>query len=617
MTRYIYIPNRVIDSNGIADGARIFFYKTETTTLVDIFFDEEMTYPLPNPLVVDLGAPVPAVYWDEGLVRVVVIGRNGEIVSDDDPYSPLGSDAIIAINRIETAGEDTGAALVPFLPSGISVSFQSSQEKMRENPTLSDFGAFGDGNLHTVSEWIVPGVKGRYPNLEAVQFDYPHVTSVSDDANWAALTKAEEYAKASGTGRVDLGIGNFAYSKTWELTTRGIAVCGVVGFQGLGSGSVPSTLTWRGGAAPMIRTSATRYRFQDFAIRNLGSATDFHECASGSQSFHWERLYCLVTGHNRFTRAFIHSDGNRVGYSHMRECLIGNVAPVIINIDGAATPNNITNIIIDGRCIFTADAGLGPVTVVKLIDEGIENLTIRDCSFNQYTNELIIVDTRTTTYTRPIDVFVFEANEIDALPAGDATAFRNFYLTNVSQILFDANRISAGGSKTFVADLVNSHVVSCRGTYTSSLNSALFNCDDASTVRGFYTNGTGVGRNAFINRRAGIVQLTYAAGVAIDGRRLDQSKHEVLYLDVTNGSGYSISVDNTSPEFWTIGQVFTVVIRNVSSAAIAGGTFNAVYFNTQGATVAPAVGFSRSYTFVWDGTKAIELSRSTADVANS
>jgi hypothetical protein len=518
------------------------------------------------------------------------------------------------VSDLRLSGANTGAALIPFLPPEISVAFQSSQEKMRDTVTLYDFGAFGDGNLYTVAAWIIPGVKGKYPNLAAVQVDYPFVTATTDDANWAALMKAEAYAVASGMGRVNLGRGNFAYSKTWQMGPRGVTVAGIEGAQALGAGLMPSMMTWKGGAEPMIRVAATRFRFKDFAVKNEGTATDFMELNSGAQSFHWERLYCITTGHTPFSRAFIRSNGNRVGYSHMRECLIGSVAPTVFEIDGQGTANAITNLIIDGRCIFTSDTA--PLTVVKLIEEGIESLTIRDCTFNQYQGELVIVDTRTVSYARPIDVLIFQGNEQDALPASDQALWRNFKLTNVSQILFDGNKLSGGGTKTFLADLVNSHVVSARGNYFGSLATALFNCDDASTVRGFYSHGTGVGRNVITNRRAGIVQLAYGPGISIDGRNLDQSKHEAIYLDVTNGSGYTINVDNGSPEFWCIGQIFTLVIRNTSAGAVSVPVFGAT-FNTQGAAVAPAIGFSRSFTFVWDGTKAIEIARSVSDVANT
>lgn len=94
MTQYIYLANRVLDKNGIADSSSIFFYLSGTTTLIDIYSDPDYTIQLPNPLRMVMGAAIPPVYWQEGSVRVVVTDSSGEIVSDDDPYSPFGVEAL-------------------------------------------------------------------------------------------------------------------------------------------------------------------------------------------------------------------------------------------------------------------------------------------------------------------------------------------------------------------------------------------------------------------------------------------------------------------------------------------------------------------------------------------
>ena len=91
-TLYQYVPNRVIDQNGIADGASIFFYQSGTTTLITIYSDEAATTPVSNPIVVGAGAGVPNVYWTfSGDVRVLVQDDSGATIDDVDPYSPLGS----------------------------------------------------------------------------------------------------------------------------------------------------------------------------------------------------------------------------------------------------------------------------------------------------------------------------------------------------------------------------------------------------------------------------------------------------------------------------------------------------------------------------------------------
>ena len=55
---------------------------------------------------------------------------------------------------------------------------------------VKTYGAIGDNTLHTVQEWTVIGSRIYYPNLAAIQVDYPHVTSLSDSIDWAAIQKA-------------------------------------------------------------------------------------------------------------------------------------------------------------------------------------------------------------------------------------------------------------------------------------------------------------------------------------------------------------------------------------------------------------------------------------------
>ena len=70
-----------------------------------------------------------------------------------------------------------------------SINIFSSERKqsgITKEVSFYDFGAIGDGTLHTVAEWIIPGALGRYASLAACQVDYPHVQSTSDSIDWAA-----------------------------------------------------------------------------------------------------------------------------------------------------------------------------------------------------------------------------------------------------------------------------------------------------------------------------------------------------------------------------------------------------------------------------------------------
>ncbi len=90
MTRLTYIPHRVIDTDGIADGAALYVYETGTTTPISLYSDAACTVPVTNPYVVASGAAVPTLYYNHsGDVRFKVVSNTGEVERDEDPYDPV------------------------------------------------------------------------------------------------------------------------------------------------------------------------------------------------------------------------------------------------------------------------------------------------------------------------------------------------------------------------------------------------------------------------------------------------------------------------------------------------------------------------------------------------
>ncbi len=65
---------------------------------------------------------------------------------------------------------------------------------------VRDYGAVGDGTLRTVADWINPAssTKARYQSLSDLQADYPHVTSINDSLDWAAIQKAIDTGRNVG-----------------------------------------------------------------------------------------------------------------------------------------------------------------------------------------------------------------------------------------------------------------------------------------------------------------------------------------------------------------------------------------------------------------------------------
>lgn len=89
--RIIYIPNRVIDSDGVSDGSTFTVYRTGTTTLVSIYTNNALTNPMPNPFTVPAGAEVPQFYHNETEdIRLLVTFSDGS-TDDNDPYDAFAT----------------------------------------------------------------------------------------------------------------------------------------------------------------------------------------------------------------------------------------------------------------------------------------------------------------------------------------------------------------------------------------------------------------------------------------------------------------------------------------------------------------------------------------------
>lgn len=81
----------------------------------------------------------------------------------------------------------------------------------RDNETIYDYGAVGDGTLHTVQEWYTLGATyyRGYANLAAVQTDYPFVTDANFSSDQASILKLSNNRSATGGGLVNLSKGHF------------------------------------------------------------------------------------------------------------------------------------------------------------------------------------------------------------------------------------------------------------------------------------------------------------------------------------------------------------------------------------------------------------------------
>lgn len=439
----------------------------------------------------------------------------------------------------------------------------------------------------------------------------------ADDSS--ALQSAIDAAVSSGIGRVDLGPGCFGMARTIRLATRGVAIVGVhPANRQQGAAPRSSCLVWKGGSAPMFACSTSLVTMAGFGVENQGAATDFLELNEGSINFLFEDLSFIATAtHRPFSRSVIRSNGNRVGYSLFKGILAKSPARVFLDIDGQGTSNNITNLVFGDRCIFESTGG--PMTVVRLRDESIENLTIRDCTFNTNNvggrgGELTILDCTAAGQPTAIDNLTIANCEIDTV-GSVSPEWRNLRLTNVRNFAFNDNVGNFGGPPTAMASLAATNVTSCSGNFWKSLNGPLFDADPASSVScGANFPDPRNTQGVFVQPAAGMTRLRFAPAIAIQ-LTAGNARPQVFVLDVTGGSPYRLSVATRRPSFPPHpGSIFTITVRNRSQGTIPAPEFDAATFATQGQAAAPAPGFCRSFNFFWDGSKAIETSRTAADV---
>lgn len=144
--------------------------------------------------------------------------KGASLVAYTPPAGVLGTVKSF-LDSLWTTGSNLGAALVRWIQTGTGALARTIQSKLRESVSVEDFGAIGDGISHPVSEWLSGGLQDRgYSGLAAIQVDFPHVTALTDEIDYAAIQAA---INAVGTGGG--GIVHFGRDKEY-LTNKGLIV---------------------------------------------------------------------------------------------------------------------------------------------------------------------------------------------------------------------------------------------------------------------------------------------------------------------------------------------------------------------------------------------------------
>lgn len=416
---------------------------------------------------------------------------------------------------------------------------------------------------------------------------------------------------------------DYSFLNEIDLTDFPIALIGdISGVWQAGSTRPNVTLSWVGGSSYMMSDAVGNNSFYGFAVQNIGNgiskAFTWLKLEPGSIRNRYERLsFLLGSGALPFTSNIIKSNGNRVGYSSFKGIQVGSgVAPVFLDIDGQGSPNGITPFTFSDRCIFESGSG-APLTVVKVKDETLDQLFITECTFNQQGGELCAIDTTDTPLSTSIREFIFKNNEWDySIASGTPSTDRFMRLTNVDNAVIDDSDWQMGGAPDHCIELVNTNLASFKGNGGRAVTVSVINADSSSVVNAGLNSFdiSNVPRLVNDDSQGQVLYLPWVAGnVFIVGEKVAHNVNTTQVIEPTSGAGWTLTFRHGSQGYFVPGQLVTVEVRNTSGGAISAGT-PAAAIKTAGALVAPADGFSRFYTFEFDGTGFREISRSAADV---
>lgn len=326
MAKFKYIPNRVIDTNGISDGASIAVYQSGTTTPVSIYSEEELTTPLPNPLPVVAGAPVPAFYFDGPAsgVRVKVTDASGATVDDDDPYNPPAN-----ANDLASTDSDKGAALVGFQYDSDAESRDVDTKLKDHLPTAQDLGAVPGGTINSGSTFAgstATAGPDASANLQALftQADTDKLPIINLPAGKESYSLLTAPLELQGGGTTVRGQRGMTYSR--GLGKAGAIILGEDIAFGIhvGEGVTPSAPGTSGADC--------------FTFENIGFMKDTAAALKSQAGIYWSHQ---SNGPSRGVNLYgVSAAGLRAGFEVAPPVALTTTAIANLNLDGVCFSNN-------------------------------------------------------------------------------------------------------------------------------------------------------------------------------------------------------------------------------------------------------------------------------------
>lgn len=173
---------RLIDTNGIADAAEIYFYQSGSLTPAPVYTTAELSVEHPSPIPVAAGAAVPDIYLDDETYtyRRRILYSDGTY-DDLDPYISPSSGGI------------------GFLQSGANAVSRTAQAKLRETVSVTDFeGADPTGVGDSTAAITAALATGKNVAITSGNFRASDITVAIDYQQIIALGNAKLIKNANG-----------------------------------------------------------------------------------------------------------------------------------------------------------------------------------------------------------------------------------------------------------------------------------------------------------------------------------------------------------------------------------------------------------------------------------
>jgi hypothetical protein len=187
-----------------------------------------------------------------GIGQYVVPTTSGTVAAaTTGPFVALEA---ATIGQTFTARKFNAGATANFLATGTGSVTRTLDSKLAETVSVKDFGAIGDGTLHTVAEWI----PSRYASLAALQVDYPFVTGTGYSIDLAAINAALAYlsgTRISPPGLASWGLGEIFVPRGKYMINGEISVVSPIGVKFSGEGPFESVFVYTLSTGNMVNVT--------------------------------------------------------------------------------------------------------------------------------------------------------------------------------------------------------------------------------------------------------------------------------------------------------------------------------------------------------------------------